>query len=202
MPLSGQSWLVVDVETTGLDMRRDRLLAIGAVVVEGTVIRFGRSFEVVLRQQTVSGSENILIHRIPGRQQLDGVDAAAALADFLAFSQKLPCVAFHAAFDESMLKRAFAEHLGLDFSPPFVDLAMLAPALVPEAPASTRSLDQWLAHFSIVIHARHRAVADAVGTAQLFQVLLDRAMARDFASAAALIKLARGQRWLNKIGHR
>ncbi len=195
-PLAAQHWLVVDVETTGLNMQQDRLIAIGAVILEGVTLRFDQSFEVVLRQSVPSASGNILIHRISGNEQTDGVDPAAALAAFLDFSRRLPCVAFHAQFDETMLKRAFKEYLGIDFSPPFVDLAFLAPALVPDAPASLRSLDDWVGHFSIPISARHRAVADAVGTAQLFQLLLRRAQTQGVGSASALFKLADDQRWL------
>lgn len=201
-PLATQRWLVVDVETTGLDMRHDRLLAIGAVLVEGTTLQIDKSFEVVVKQATASASDNILIHRIGGREQVEGVDAAAALVAFLTFSQKLPCVAFHAQFDETMLKRAFDEYLGIDFSTPFIDLALLAPALIGEAAAGRKSLDDWVDYFGIAISARHRAVADAVGTAQLLQILLSRAMAQKIPSAATLFKIAREQRWLAKINRK
>lgn len=198
-PLANQRWLVVDVETTGLDVRRDRLLAIGAVLVEGATIRLGQSFEVVIRQATPSRADNILIHRIVGSEQLQGIDATEALLAFLEYAQKLPCVAFHAAFDESMLKRAFEEQLGIKFAPQFIDLALLAPALIKSAPARLRSLDDWVEHFSIHISARHRAVADAVGTAQLFQVLLSRAADHHVESATELFKLARDQRRLEQL---
>ncbi|MBL8523027.1 MAG: 3'-5' exonuclease [Betaproteobacteria bacterium] len=201
-PLDRQRWLVVDVETTGLDMHRDQLLAIGAVVVEGRLIQLDQSFEVVLRQDAPSREANILIHRIAGGEQVDGIEPAEALASFLEFAQKLPCVAFHAAFDETMLRRACRGHLGIDFSPQFVDLAHLAPALFPEAPSALRSLDDWVAYFSIGIHARHRAVADALGTAQLFQALLARATERNIASAQKLFSMARDQRWLAGLAGR
>lgn len=194
--LAAQHWLVVDVETTGLDIGLDRLLAIGGVIVEGGRICFDQSFEAVIRQAAPSRSDNILIHRIPGSEQLEGVDGAVALAKLLDFSHKLPIVAFHAAFDVTMLKRAYQDHLGIDFTPRFIDLALLAPALFPDAPTSLRSLDDWVEHFAITISARHRAVADALGTAKLFQILLNRANAQHVESAGALFKLAREQRWL------
>jgi len=199
LPLNSQRWLVVDVETTGLDMHRDRLLAIGAIVVEGRLISIRQSFEVVLRQKMPSQTTNILIHRIPGTEQMDGVEPPVALTDFLGFAQKLPCVAFHAAFDETMLRRACRDYLGFDFAPQFIDLALLAPALCPDAPRGLRSLDDWIGHFGITIGARHRAVADALGTAQLLQALLLRAEQRDIASAQVLFKLARDQRWLESM---
>lgn len=198
-PLSEQRWLVVDVETSGLNTRLDRLLAIGAVLVEGATIRFDYSFEMVIKQVVASAADNILIHRIAGDEQRQGVAAPTALAAFLAYSNKLPCVAFHAPFDSAMLKRAFQEYLHIDFSPPFIDLALLAPALIREAPAKFRSLDDWLNYFSIKILTRHRAVADALGTAQLFQILLSRAVEQNIHSAEVLFQLERDQRWLAKM---
>lgn len=199
-PLASQRWLVVDVETTGLDLRRDRLLAIGAVVVNGSIIRLDESFEVVLRQPAPSAADNILIHRITGSEQLAGELPVQALTDFLAFAGKLPCVAFHAEFDEAMLRRAFAEQLGVDFRASFLDLALLAPALVKDAKPGTNGLDDWMAHFSIAISARHQAIADALGTAQLLQVLLAIAARQKIATAQQLFKLARHHRWLARVG--
>lgn len=201
-PLEAQQWLVVDVETTGLNVRQDQLLAIGAVMVDGGSIGLDQSFEVVIKQTTASLHDNILIHRIGGNEQLAGVDAAASLALFLDYAKKLPCVAFHAPFDEAMLKRAFSEHLGIDFSVPFIDLALLAPALVRAAPTTLESLDDWIDYFGIVISARHRAVADAFGTAQLFQVLLTHAASTKALTADALFKLEREQRWLAKMSRK
>ena len=196
-PLAAQRWLVVDVETSGLDMHRDRLLAIGAVIVDGSTIRIENSLEVVLQQAAPSGTDNILVHRITGNEQLSGVPPAQALADFLTFAGKLPCVAFHAAFDETMLRRALATYLGVEFRSPFLDLAQLAPALVNDAPRSLHALDDWTAHFSITIAERHRAVSDAMGTAQLLQKLLSIARRQDMDSAQQLLKLAQHQRWLS-----
>ncbi len=201
-PLAAQRWIVVDVETTGLNIREDRLLAIGAVAVEGDEIRLERSFEVVLRQQAASDAGNILIHRIRGGEQLEGVEAAEALLAFLEYAQKLPCAAFHAAFDEAMLRRAVSDTLGIEFGLPFIDLAQLAPALVRDAPPKLGSLDEWTAHFSIEIAARHRAVADALGTAQLLQVLLWHASAQSVSSADQLFRMAREQRWLSGMSRR
>lgn len=195
-PLSRQQWLVVDVETSGLDMLSDRLLAIGAVIVDGGSIALERSLEVVLQQDVASGNDNILIHRITGSEQLAGVPPTEALASFLNFAGKLPCVAFHAAFDETMLRRAFRTSLGVEFRSPFLDLAQLAPALVNDAPPELRALDDWIAYFSITIAERHRAISDAMGTAQLLQKLLAICERQGLDNAQQLFKLARHHRWL------
>ncbi len=78
-------YVVVDVEASGLNMVKDRLISIGAVAVREGVIDANDAFEVVLRQDEVSSHENILIHGIGGSAQREGVEPAAAL---LAFPQK------------------------------------------------------------------------------------------------------------------
>ena len=107
--------VVVDVETTGLDLARDTLISIGAVAVVNGRIELGDSFAVVLQQSEASRHDNILIHGISGEAQRTGVAPADALLAFLDFLGKSPLVAFHAAFDETMIRRAMRSHLGLKF---------------------------------------------------------------------------------------
>src|SRR5512134_744732 len=92
-------YVTVDVETTGLDMRRDRVLSIGAVSVERGMIDLSRCFEVVLRQPESSSRDNILVHRIGGQRQMAGEDPAEALVRFLEYVAYAPLVAFRAEFD-------------------------------------------------------------------------------------------------------
>ena len=49
-PLSAQRMVVVDLETSGLNLQRDQLLAIGAVVIEDGAIDLSQQFECTLCQ--------------------------------------------------------------------------------------------------------------------------------------------------------
>ena len=196
-PFGVARYVVVDVETSGLNLARDRLIAIGAVAVEGGRIVFGDSFEVILQQRTVSSKENILIHGIGGTAQEGGLPPVDALLAFLEFLGKSPLVAFHVTFDQTMIRRAFEEYLGLDFRHPWVDLAYLAPALHPSLARRHQSLDDWMGHFSIRNYARHSALADAVSTAQLLQVLLPVARKHNAHHLAALQDMEKAQRWVS-----
>lgn len=162
--------VVVDVETTGLDMARDTLISIGAVAVVNGRIALGDSFSVVLQQSRISRRENILIHGISGSDQRAGLPPADALLDFLEYLGKSPLAAFHVAFDETMIRRAMREHLGLSFKHSWLDLAYALPALWPELMRSHRTLDDWAARFAVHNEDRHNAVADALATAQLLLV--------------------------------
>lgn len=197
-PLSRQQWLVVDVETTGLDIRADELLAIGAVAVSGSAIPLAASFDAVLRRPNVSSHDNILIHRIAGDEQRGGHDPAEALLAFLRFAGKRPIVGFHADFDRAMIVKATRKHLGIGFDTPFLDLALVAPALHAGSDRQPDNLDGWLRRYGIVIAQRHRAVFDALGTAQFLQVLVDIARAQGIERASQLFALAGDQAWLNR----
>lgn len=196
-PLAELRWCVVDVETGGLDVARDPLLSIGAVAIDGGRIDLAQSFEAGLRQTQETDAANILIHGISGSAQRGGDAPAAALLDWLEFAADSPRVAFHAAFDETVLRREVHGILGVRPVAPWFDAAVVAPLLFPKAAAHCRALDDWLAHFGIAVYARHGALADAYATAELWLVLLAAAEREGLDTADQLRKLARSRRWLS-----
>lgn len=190
--IAGQRWVVLDVETSGLDQSSDALIAIGAVAVRGRCIAVEDSFELVVRQQDASARSNILIHGIGAEAQRTGVDPKEACRAFLDWAGPAPMVGFHASFDRAFLARSVRYWLGLTLTADWLDLAALAPALNPGVRA--RALDEWLDHFGLVATQRHHASADAFATAMLFLRLLGQVPAgeRDYAS---LQRLALAQRF-------
>ena len=60
------------------------------------------------------------------------------------------------------------------------------------------TLDDWLGALGIENYRRHDALADALSTAQLLQVVLARAIASGHASVADLLDTAKAQRWLRR----
>lgn len=193
-------WLVLDVESSGLDPTRDRLLAIAAVAVQVAgpqlLVRPGDSFEVVLRQPELAPDKaNILVHGIGVGAQRAGVDPAAALQAFIDFAGDAPLVAFHAAFDRALIERALRGVLGRKLPNAWLDLADLAPVLRPKEKA--KALDEWLALYGLTVAVRHQAAADTLATAELFQKLWPLACAQGadgrFASVA---KIAAARRWM------
>lgn len=187
-------YVVVDVETTGLDLRRDTPIAIGAVGVFDMAIAFDDAYQVVLRQATVSADANILIHGIGGETQLGGHDPALAMLEFVEFAGTSPLVAFRADFDQAMLARATREILGVELRLPFIDLAFLLPALFRGTQCGT--LDDWLQHFGGAITVRHDPLADAFATAELLLVALTAAEGVGMGSGDRLLAMQKAQRWL------
>ncbi|MBY0574988.1 MAG: 3'-5' exonuclease [Gallionellaceae bacterium] len=197
IPFSGARYVVVDVETSGLNLMEDRLISIGAVAVVHGQIVLGDSFYVVLQQPASSNKENILLHGIGSAAQAGGEPASDALLAFLDYLGKDPLIAFHVTFDQTMIQRALRRYLGIFFTHPWLDMAYVMPALNPALAARYRSLDDWITHFGIQNDARHNALADALVTAQLFQVALAQAHNKNISDFAGLRDLEKAQRWVS-----
>jgi len=195
-PIDASRYVVVDVETSGLNVNKDRLIAIGAVAVVNGKIALRDSLEIVLLQQRVSDKQNILIHGIGGTAQSEGVPPIDALLTFLEYVGRDPLVAFHVEFDQTMIGRAIREYLGFKLKHPWADLAYVAPALYPELARRCRSLDHWMTHFGIGNYARHSALADAVATAELLLALHQKLDLRQATSFQGLRDMERERRRL------
>lgn len=198
-PVTESRYVVVDVETTGLNLMQDKLISIGAVAVVNGKIVLGDSFYVVLQQRAASEKDNILLHGIGTSAQLEGEPPAEALLAFLDYLGKSPLVAFHVTFDETMIKRALRDYLGLNFKHPWLDLAYVMPGLHPPLARKLRALDDWIGQFKIRIDARHNALADALATAQLMQVAHAHAVEKKISSYAELQDLEKNQRWVSSV---
>jgi DNA polymerase-3 subunit epsilon len=197
VPLNGRC-VVVDVESSGLDVRSDHLIAIGAIAVEHARIGIDSGFSVVLRQEVASDDANILVHRIGGSAQTGGIEPVEALLAFLDYIGKAPLVGYHAPFDEIMIANATRHYLGEPFRRTWIDLADLAPALCTEIAPKPKDLDGWTAAFGIANFARHNALADALATAQLHLALCERAGENGWRTQRDLLDAARSQAWLSR----
>ena len=109
-PVSGVEFLAVDVETTGLDLRRDHVLAIGWLPVMARQVVLAGAREVLVRLPPgVDVGESATIHQLT-----DDVVAAAptlvgVLPDLLAALQGRVLLAHHAPIELAFLKRAAQE---------------------------------------------------------------------------------------------
>jgi DNA polymerase-3 subunit epsilon len=192
-------WVVLDVESSGLDPARDRLLAIAAVALHRDDgpwrIDLADSFEVVLEQRdAVPDRANILVHGIGVGEQRRGMPADSAQSGFEAFVARSPCLGWHAAFDRRLIERATAAALGRPAARAWLDLAELAPVLLPQVKA--QGLDDWLAHFGIGVARRHQAAADTLAPAELLLRLWPAAAAEGARGFGDCVRIAARRRWI------
>ncbi|MNM47615.1 DNA polymerase III PolC-type [compost metagenome] len=192
--LREQRWVVLDLETSGLNTSRDQVLSIGAVAIEDGAIDFAQQFERTLHRPTQKTNASVLIHGLGPSALAAGCDPAEALLDLLDFIGDSPVLAFHAAFDQRMLARALKESLGYRLQQPFLDVAELAPMLNPDTILREAGLDDWVARFGLQVEERHHASADAQVTAELALILFSQARRQQLDSPLQLEQRLRGWR--------
>ncbi|MEY2804325.1 MAG: polymerase PolC-type [Pseudomonadota bacterium] len=201
-PVNEQRWVVLDVETSGLDPHHDRLLAVAAVAVHrhGSHWRLsaGDAFEVVLRQPPARqvDKDNILLHGIGLQDQQSGVWPEQALKSLKSYLGDSPWMGFHAPFDHAFMARA-ARAAGVTWTiQSWLDLYDLRASFgVQPLPSS---LDEALRHAGIEVAQRHHAMADAWATAELWLYVWPRLRQQGMSSWQDISRLARHARWLRR----
>ncbi|WP_426116224.1 3'-5' exonuclease [Pseudomonas sp. DSP3-2-2] len=184
--LRKQRWVVFDLETSGLNMSRDQVLSIGAVVIEDGAIDLSQQFERTLLRVDHKLSPAVLIHGLGPSAIAAGSEPVQALLDFMEFVGNSPLLAFHAPFDQHMLGRALKESLDYRLEHRFFDVAEIAPMLFPQANLRQAGLDDWTAFFGLQAEERHNASADALVTAELAMMLFSHARRQQIDSPAQL----------------
>ncbi len=171
-PLAALPAVSLDFETTGLDVRRDRIVQIGAVALHGAEILETPRIDQLLDPGMPIPPAVTRIHGIS--------DAAVAgkpgLADFFeALTAVLAgrvVVGHHIAFDLAVLRHE-AARLGLPWrDPPSLDIALLMASLDPHIP--DLGLETVTGHLGVSIAGRHSAIGDSMAVAQAFAAMHSR----------------------------
>jgi DNA polymerase III subunit epsilon len=179
--------VVFDLETTGLSARRDRLCEIGAVRVRALDI--ADTFETLVNPGTVLPPA---IARLTGLREADLRRAPrpeAAVRSFLAFAGDAPLAAHNARFDVSFLDGEVERLSGRRVAAPVLDTVWLARRLLQRR--SERFSLASLAHFfGTQTSPCHRALPDALATAEILVSLLGLAQERGARTLAEVFELA------------
>jgi len=183
-------YVVVDLETTGGSPHQGhRIVEIGAVVVEGGKI--GDTFESLVDPERLIPRGVMEIHGITDSMVFGAPRFSAILPRFLAFSEGATLVSHNARFDRGFLDVESHRDAGEVLAHPHLDTVRLARALVPGL--STYRLGALTDHFGIAIpdRVRHRALGDAMGTAQLLIELMAIAARTGVALSCGLVTRGR-----------
>ncbi len=198
-PLVATTFVVLDLETTGLSPAHDRITEVGAVRARGGDV------EAELRTFVHPGVPiPPAITAITGITDADvsgAPDEAEVLPLVLRFLGDAVLVAHNARFDLGFL-RAAAERLGLGpVRPPVVDTAVLARRLVRDEVRDLR-LATLARHFRAPVAPDHRALTDARATLHVLHALLERAGSLGVTAREDLLALCgpEGDRSHRRIG--
>jgi DNA polymerase III epsilon subunit family exonuclease len=187
LPLESATYVVVDLETTGLSPSSSRICEIGAVRVRA--LELEDEFQTLVNPGVpIGGAVSALTGlRDPELRRAPRVDKA--VARFLAFAEDAVLVAHNARFDLAFLDRETERLTGKRLAAPVVDTVALARRVLGGrvARASLASLSHF---FGTSVRPCHRALPDARATAEVLLALIGLAQERGALTVADLCELA------------
>ena len=118
-------WVALDCETTGLNVRTDEIISIGAVRIVGNRILTSECLELLIRPQGEMRPESICVHRLRNRDLDSGVSIEQAVHTLLHFIGSRPLVGYYLEFDVAMLNRVVMPMLGIGLPQPKIEVSAL-----------------------------------------------------------------------------
>lgn len=185
--LADCSYVALDLETTGGDAGRDRIVSVGWVLVDrhGIDLATARHRLVANEQALTPGS--VVIHGITDDELSGAPPLAEVLAEVLGVLRGKVMLAHHARTEQLFLAAACRRCFGHAPVIPAIDTLQLAARILPrdarETPGIWR-LSSLRRAFHLPPHPAHDALGDAIATGELF-LALARALPAGTGSALA-----------------
>ena len=164
------SYVAVDLETTGIGAKREKITEIGMVkVVDGTVVE---TYHTMVNPHREIPERIVELTGITDEMVKDAPQEAEAMRSLLRFLEGEEVLLGHnIPFDFSFLKVA-AGRLGVDFSFRGLDTLVIARLCHPEL--SSKTLAAMCEAYGITNEHAHRAYEDACTAAQLYFLMEER----------------------------
>lgn len=125
-PPPADEWVVLDCETTGMDRRRDEIVAIAAVRIQGQRLLTSQKLELLVRPDKRAPSpEAVRIHQLREQDVAQGIAPAEAMHHLLHFIGSRPLVGYYLEFDVAMIDRVLIPLIGLGLPQPKIEVSAL-----------------------------------------------------------------------------
>ncbi|MDM0037996.1 3'-5' exonuclease [Variovorax sp. J22G21] len=119
-------WVALDCETTGLDTRRDEIVAIAAVRIRGNRILCSERLELLVRpDRRAVSADSVRVHRLRERDVAEGIAPDEAMHRLLRFIGSRPLVGYYLEFDVAMIDRVLFPLLGMGLPQPKIEVSAL-----------------------------------------------------------------------------
>ena len=182
LPLGSVPAVVLDTETTGLDVKTARIVQIGAVRLSAGEIVTDDVFESLVNPGMPIPPSSTEIHRIADAAVAAAPHFTDAIRSFTGWAGAGVLFGWSVGFDLAILKAEHDRH-DLPWQPPrSLDVRHLVQLLSPNLPGL--SLDVAASWLEIAIENRHSALGDAEATALILQALIPKLRDRGIVTLA------------------
>jgi len=183
-------YCAVDLETTGLELKTDEIISIGAVQIQDARVDSAENYYQEIRPEQMPSPSSILIH---GIRAVDLESAPPIGEAFPQFAERLRgrVVIAHAAWVESAFLQKHLEKMNIDISNRLIDTASLArvSGTVEMNLEHEPSLEYLARSLKLPAYSPHHALGDALTTAVVFLALATELERRKLGKGKLLLTL-------------
>ena len=159
--------IVLDVETTGLDYTKEKMVEFAAIRLENGKMK--ERFETLINPQQHIRKSSIAVHGITEDDVKDAPTEAEVMPKILEFIGDYPIVAHNAIFDYSFINEASIRTTGKPITNTRIDSQMMFKEVYPDLESC--GLESLMNKFNVEFSTRHRAMADTEGLAMAYPEL-------------------------------
>jgi len=124
-PPPPNEWVSVDCETTGLNPRKDHIIAIGAVRIQGNRVKTSEALQLLVKPSRAISVDAMKVHGLRERDVAQGLDIDEAMRRLLAFIGPRPLVGYYLEFDVALINRAIFPMLGVRLPQPQIEISSM-----------------------------------------------------------------------------
>lgn len=173
--LASLEMIALDFETTGLDVKRDHVIAAGWVLIRGDRIIISSAREIRVRDETEQGvGQSAVIHGILDSDLVEGETSESLIEQLLADLAGRAVLAHAAMIERGFLNTLLRRMGGTALANPFIDTMMVEKLLLTGQDTGANEMQGQLtlaacrARHGLPDHQHHSAASDALATAELF----------------------------------
>jgi DNA polymerase-3 subunit epsilon len=192
-PWRDARYAVVDLETTGLDPRRDEIISFASVPIEDGRVIAAEASTGIVRPVRMPDAETIRIHGLRPAD-LTGAPPLSEALDRILESLTGRVLVAHAAWVERGFLTAALKPAGVRLIEPILDTAALIRHAIPADKLPDQgavSLSDGARELGLPVHSPHIAEGDALTTAQLFLALATRLDHSERQTVGSLARLSK-----------
>lgn len=185
-------FVILDVESTGFNSKKDKILSIGAVKVSNNQIDVSNTFELFLNQVRFN-PDAVLIHGIRKNGNNIKESEQSAIRQLIKYIGNDIIVGHSINFDIEIINETLKNYVGDNLKNNSIDTINLYKRLKGGDfnSSSPASLDSLANEFNIPMSDRHNAAGDSLITAVLFMKLVSRLKKRGVLTVGKLMKAKR-----------
>lgn len=165
-------YVPLDLETTGLNPKEDKIVSFGWGIIYDNRQDFKRCGHQLVHQDQALNEKSVVIHKIFDDHVADAPPLEAALERILPILAGRVMIAHHARIEQTFIDAACRRIYGVPFEIPIVDTMVLERRALNRANKSIKGgslrLDALRQKFNLPRYRAHNAMIDALAAGELF----------------------------------